>query len=115
MDLPRSIAQPSAHVHDMLCFAIDSKRLVEFGYQDQYRIAEPHDYGIKDGVKWLLIYQIRGQSKSGGLPNWRWVKVNDIEGLRVLEETFPGGRIVPSGKHKKWDQLFKRVSPAAYV
>jgi hypothetical protein len=32
-----------------------------------------------------------------------------------LEETFPGGRIVPSGKHKKWDQLFKRVSPAAYV
>jgi hypothetical protein len=27
MDLPRSIAQPSASVHDLLCFAIKNKRL----------------------------------------------------------------------------------------
>jgi hypothetical protein len=102
----------NANVHDFLYFAIENKRLVEFEYQERNRVAEPHDYGIKDGVKWLLIYQIRGQSESGDLPNWRWVEVNDIEGLRVLEETFPGGRAVPTGKHKKWDQLFKRVSPA---
>lgn len=102
----------NAKVHDFLYFAIENKRLVEFEYQERDRIAEPHDYGIKDGVKWLLIYQIRGESKSGGLPNWRWVEVDQIRRLRVLEETFPGGRAVPTGKHKKWDQLFKRVSPA---
>lgn len=104
--------QSLVRVHDLLCFAIDHKRLVEFEYQERHRIAEPHDYGMKDGVQWLLIFQLRGESKSGGLPNWRWVEVDQIRKLRVLEESFPGGRPVPSDKHKKWDQLFIRVSPA---
>jgi hypothetical protein len=75
----------NANVHDFLYFAIENKRLVEFEYQERNRVAEPHDYGIKDGVKRPLIYQIRGQSKSGDLPNWRWVEVDQIRGLRVLE------------------------------
>lgn len=37
------------------------------------RIAEPHDYGIRDGVAQLLVFQVGGESRSGTLPNWRWV------------------------------------------
>ena len=106
---PSRRRQPGS-VHDLLCFAIDNKRLVEFQYKGLLRIAEPHDYGIIDGVGKLLVYQLGGESRSGSLPDWRTPKVADIRGLQVLEETFPGGRSVPSGKHKKWEKLFKRVS-----
>jgi len=34
-----------------------------------------------------------------------------ISGIHLLNETFPGGRPTPSGKHHKWDQLFMRVGP----
>ena len=112
MDLLRSIAQPSASVHDLLCFAIKNKRLIMFQYHGCQRTAEPHDYGIVEGKRKLLIYQIRGESKTKSM-GWKLIKENDIHRLHVLEESFPGGRTVPSGKHKKWDQLFIRVSPAA--
>jgi hypothetical protein len=99
-------------VHDLLFFAIQNKRLIEFEYQGKPRTAEPHDYGIIDGVRKLLVYQLRGESKSGRLPDWRLVEIPDIKKLRVSDEQFRGGRSVPSGRHKKWDELFIRVSPA---
>lgn len=101
---------PSASVHDLLFFAIQNKRLIEFEYQGKSRTAEPHDYGIIDGVRKLLVYQLRGESKSGSLPDWRLVEVPHIKKLRVSDEQFRGGRSVPYGKHKKWDELYIRVS-----
>jgi hypothetical protein len=101
-----------ASVHGLLCFAIDNKRLIEFEYQERPRIAEPHDYGIINRVRKLLVYQVRGESRTRGIPDWRLVDVADIRRLRILEETFAGGRAVPSGKHKQWDELFKRVGPS---
>jgi hypothetical protein len=97
-------------VHDQLGFAIKNKRLIQFEYQDYHRIAEPHDYGILNGIEQVLVYQLRGESKSKRLPDWRFIRVAGMKRLKVLEETFPGGRAVPSGQHKKWDQLFIRVS-----
>lgn len=110
MDFPHSLVQSSAH--DLLVFAIKNKRLIMFQYQGCQRTAEPHDYGIVEGTRKLLIYQIRGESKTKS-KGWKLIKENEIRQLQVLEETFPGGRAVPTGKHKKWDQLFIRVSPAA--
>ena len=106
---PSRRRQPGS-VHDLLCFAIDNKRLVEFDYQGLPRVAEPHDYGITDGTRKLLVYQVRGDSRSGGIPDWRLVEVHGINRLRVLDVKFRGGRSVPSGKHKEWDELFRRVS-----
>jgi len=60
----------------------------------------------------LLVYQIRGESKTKNIPGWKLIREHEISQLQVLEEPFPGGRTVPSGKHKKWDQLFIRVAPA---
>jgi hypothetical protein len=100
-------------INRQLCSAIEKKRLVEFGYQDLPRVAEPHDYGMINGIEQLLVYQIRGESRSSTLPDWRLICVAEIRQLRILDERFPGGRSVPSGKHKKWDQFFIRVSIAA--
>jgi hypothetical protein len=40
------------------------------------------------------------------------MKANEITDLERLDQTFPGGRHIASGKHLKWDKLFIRVKPA---
>ena len=110
MDLSDLLAQPSTH--DLLVFAIKNKRLITFQYQSCERTAEPHDYGIAEGTRKLLVYQIRGESRTKS-KGWKLIKEHEISQLQILEETFPGGRTVPTGKHKKWDRLFIRVAPAA--
>ncbi len=89
--------------------AITGKRLVRFQFHGCLRVAEPHDYGVRNGAVQLLVYQVGGESRSGQLPNWRWIVVDEMTGLEVLEQTFPGGRDVPSGAHSKWDELYLRV------
>ncbi len=45
----------------VLVRAIQEKRLIEFIYKSgAVRIAEPHDYGILDGVERLLAFQLSG-------------------------------------------------------
>jgi hypothetical protein len=105
-----SLHQSSESIHQLLCSAINSKQLIEFEYEHCRRIAEPHDYGIIDGVKKLLNYQIEGESQSGGLPDWRWAEVDEINRLRMLDKEFAGTRAVPSGKHIMWDCRYASVS-----
>lgn len=75
--------QPPVSFHEMLCIAINNKQFIEFEYKQCGRIAEPHDYGMIDGVKKLLTYQIEGESQNvegesqnGRLPDWRWADVD---------------------------------------
>jgi hypothetical protein len=101
---------PATDLDALIRAAIEQKRLVELVYGDKRRILEPHDYGIHKGTVKLLGYQVGGSS-SGRLPNWRWLEVKSISDLRLLDQTFPGGRPSLSGKHHQWDQLFLRVKP----
>jgi hypothetical protein len=98
-------------VDELLRTAIEHRRLVRLHYRNKDRVLEPHDYGVKNGSAKLLGYQVAGSS-SGKLPNWRWIEIDLISDLRLLNRTFPGGRPIPSGKHHKWDKLFIRVKPA---
>ena len=90
--------------------AIRNRRMIEFDYGDHHRIAEPHVYGLNGGVEQLLVYQVAGGSSSGGLPEWRRVDVPRMSGLSILEDTFPGPRPNPSGRHSSWDQTYEKVS-----
>lgn len=90
---------------------MEQKRLIRLVYKGKPRIVEPHDYGVHNGSVKLLGYQVGGFS-SGPLPNWRWMEVNSIFDIHLLDRTFPGGRLTPSGKHHRWDQLFMRVGSA---
>ena len=83
--------------------AIEDKKLIEFYYNGLHRIAEPHVYGVTNGVKQLLTYQTGGQSSNGGLPDWRRFDLGDISHLVVLAQSFPGRRPIPSGRHSSWD------------
>jgi hypothetical protein len=91
--------------------AIEHRRMIRLLYHGKNRILEPHDHGILNGSVQLLAYQVGGSS-SRPLPNWVLMKENDITGLELLDQIFPGGRPTASGKHLKWDGLFIRVQPA---
>jgi hypothetical protein len=96
-------------VDSLIRQAISEKRLIRFVYAGKLRIAEPHDYGIQKGQIRLLSYQVGGESNSGKLPAWRWLDVDGISEIEILDRTFRGGRPAPSGKHHAWDELFMRV------
>jgi hypothetical protein len=96
---------------ELLCAAITERRLVAFDLDGFPRIAEPHDYGIIDGVARLFFYQIGGQSRSGRPIGWRWALLPKISNLHLLGDTFPGTRPAPSGRHVHWDMLIATVSP----
>ena len=96
---------------EVLCVAIAERRLVVFDLDGLQRIAEPHDYGIIDGVARLFFYQVGGQSRSGRPIGWRWGLLPKISDLHILPDSFPGTRPAPSGRHVHWDTLIATVSP----
>jgi hypothetical protein len=100
----------AAEIDELLRTAITQKRLIQLVYREKTRIVEPHDYGVHKGSVKLLGYQVGGSS-SGPLPNWRWMEIDLISDVRLLDRKFRGGRSSPSGKHHDWDQLFLRVEP----
>jgi hypothetical protein len=97
-------------VDQLLRIAISQRRQIRFRYKGKERISEPHDYGTQNGRAVLLTYQLAGESNTGRLPGWRWMNVDEMVELEVLENTFSGSRLAPSGKHHRWGQLFMRVS-----
>jgi hypothetical protein len=99
-----------AKIDEVLRAAIRKKRLVKLTYQGKSRIIEPHDYGVYKGAVRLLSYQVAGASH-GPLPNWRWMEVDGISGIGLLDRTFRGGRPKAAGKHHTWDELYLRVDP----
>jgi hypothetical protein len=90
--------------------AIADRRLVAFTANGHPRIAEPHDYGIKDGVSRLFYFQTGGRSSSKPPIGWRWAKLAGMAELQILDQTFDGPRAAPSGRHIEWDRLIASVS-----
>lgn len=95
-------------VDKVVCQAIQERRIVEFSLHGLLRIAEVHLYGTHKGTPQMLVYQVGGASKSGGLPHWRRVALEDVSGLRLLDERFTETRLSeprPAG----WDGVFMVV------
>lgn len=105
---PESGALPSA-ADATIRHAITSRKLLQFSLDGGSRIAEPHDYGVRKGKVQLLVYQLSGASRSGRLPDWRWVDLSRATDFQVLEQSFAGGRNDGITKHTVWEQLFLRV------
>jgi len=100
---------PIRDVDAALRRAIDERRLIAFTLHGLPRRAEPHDFGIVKGVTKLFFYQVGGASRTGPPVGWRWAHVDEIQGLRLLDERFAGAR--DSGaRHVEWDRLVASVS-----
>jgi len=94
---------------DLLRRAIAERRMIRFTLDGLERVAEPHDYGTLKDLDRVLVYQVGGESRSGGLPDWRLVTVKKMSKLEVLDRTF--SEHSGTGKrHHHWDRLFATVS-----
>ncbi|HVR38190.1 MAG TPA: hypothetical protein VMU84_03785 [Thermoanaerobaculia bacterium] len=89
--------------------AIAERRMIRFTMDGGVRIAEPHDYGIRKGVPTLLVWQVSGASRSGNLPDWRWILLAKASNFALLDRTFPGGRDHDQ-RHSNWDVVWARVA-----
>ncbi len=89
-----------------ICQAISDLRLISFIYDGQSRVVEPHTYGVDTkGHRALRAYQVRGYTKLGQLPAWRFFHVDRISGLTILQETFAG----PRDGYKRGDKAFATI------
>jgi hypothetical protein len=89
--------------------AIENKELIEFTYHGYTRISEPHVYGIKNGKRQILVYQIGGLTSSGKLPDWRRINLDEISGLKVIKgQKFIGYRETHARDHD-WDIIIASV------
>ena len=93
----------------LIRMAIAHRRIVDLVYDDRRKQVEPHDYGLRNGVPQLLVYQRSGESRSADPTGWRSLKLSSISDFHVKEETFPGRRPADPGRRIVWDRLFTRV------
>src|ERR1700736_1038050 len=99
----------NSELDHLLHHAIENKQLLRFKYNGHVRIAEPHEYGIQNGIIRLLCWQVGGRS-GGRILGWRLIDVADIQDGQMLNRCFGGNREVSSGKHHRWDKVFIRVT-----
>ena len=79
-------------MNQTICDAIHHRCLLEFTYQGHHRIVEPHAYGLnRTGNEVMRCYQTGGTSRSGKVPAWRLMRVDQIKSLTVTGEHFVGG------------------------
>jgi hypothetical protein len=103
--------RPTSILHEQLCRAINERRLVEFGYQGRFRVAELHEYGIiDDGKPTLFFWQVKGETSPGKPLGWRKARLTGVTRFKVLDDRFHGPRPPPSGQHLPWEVLFASVS-----
>ena len=107
LSFPRS----REHTRDTrLRFAIANKRLIRFTYESVARVAEPHDYGRRDGAPKLLAYQRqKAERRDHHVRGWRWLEISKIQDCIVLENSFSGTRETADQQHHHWDVLYARV------
>ena len=80
-------------MNQIICDAIYNRCVLEFTYQGHPRVAEPHAYGLSLALNEVIrCYQTGGTSHSGNVPDWKLMRVNQIELLTVTEEHFVGER-----------------------
>jgi hypothetical protein len=78
---------------ELLCKAIQEKRVLIILYKGQGRIIEPHLTGQKrSGNDALSAWQVGGYSESNRQPPWRNYLLSEIENIQVLDQFFDNPR-----------------------
>lgn len=93
-------------MNQLIIDAINSLKKLSFAYHGNYKIVEPHTYGLdKNNEERLSAYQVEGDSESGKPIGWKFFKVDEIESLEILSEEFSG----PEMGYKRGDSRIARI------
>ena len=99
----------SVIVDQLIRKAMDERRRLKLRLYGLSRIVEPFEYGIRKRERQLLAYQVGGESRSGDLPDWRWIKLEQATEIEVLDEPFGDERPSPKDTNFTWDRLLVRL------
>lgn len=68
--------------------AIDGQNLLQFDYEGEQRVVEPHCYGVTTkGNEAIRAYQVDGYSSSGRM-GWKLYDLAKADSIEMLEDTF---------------------------
>ena len=77
----------------LICQAIQSRRLLIFGYGNAVRVVEPHLYGVNTAGHEALSAWLRpGLSRADPEGGWRMYLADDLRRMQALPEIFAGPR-----------------------
>lgn len=96
---------------EIICAAINQKRLLQFQYESRTRVVEPHLLGRNSaGHDALCAYFVRGYSESHNRPNWREYLLSKIKYPTILNETFPEPRKGYNPNDKRMEKIYCRLA-----
>ena len=76
-------------MNQLICNTIYNRCVLKFTYHGHPRVVEPHAYGLSRAKNEVLrCYQTDGTSRSGKVPPWRLMRVDQIEFLTMTVEHF---------------------------
>jgi hypothetical protein len=97
-------------MNDIICEAIEKKRLLQFSYDDLTRIVEPHLFGRKtSGNDVLSAYLVGGYTESDNKPYWRYYTLKQMEFVIMLDDTFTGAREGFNPHDSSMDEIYCRL------
>jgi hypothetical protein len=89
--------------------AIENKKLIEFNYDGESRIVEPHCYGLSTkGNEVVRAYQVNGYSSSGNM-GWKLYDLAKVDNINVLENTFEKSRSGYKRGDKAMDEIYSEL------
>ena len=89
--------------------AIRNQNLLEFYYDGEIRIVEPHCYGITTkGNEGLRAFQVGGYSSSGKM-GWKMYDLGKAEDIEVLDETFDSPRSGYNSGDKGMSRIYEEL------
>ena len=97
-------------MNEIICQAIEKRRLLQFSYDDLTRIVEPHLLGRKTSGKDALSgWLVEGYTESDHEPFWRNYLVEKMDFLIMLDETFEGEREGYNREDPSMEEIYCRL------
>lgn len=92
-NLKQRVRQRLNH-HEVICEALEWRRLLQLCFEGHYRIVEPHVYGCDaQGRDLLLAYQLSGGGGHDNGTGWRLLDLSKVKSTKVLDMEFAGPRM----------------------
>lgn len=97
-------------MNDIIIEAIENRKLLEFYYNDHFRVVEPHTFGVSSkGNDNLSAFQIDGTSERNNGQDWGLFSIDKMDGLKILNENFEGTRPKYSKGDSRMIEIYKEL------
>jgi hypothetical protein len=96
-------------MNNLIIEAIENKNVIQFYYESELRVVEPHCYGVTTaGNEGLRAFQTDGYSSSGK-KGWKMYDLSKAENIEILSDTFISSRPGYKRGDRGMDEIFAEL------